>query len=97
MTLEEYFRKHKEIIDHAVRVDERGPFIHFYIHGAGKNSDTPDFIVIGNELRPLPKPETCDHPIEYAYSYPITNAVTKRTIQGRYCLCGKNLMPDLKP
>jgi len=99
-TLEQYLRHYegKDIIDFSLRCLKRGgDFMTFYIHATGKDSETPDFVVIGNELRKMPQPDTCQHPAEYHYRFPITNAVTKACIMGRYCLCGTNLEPELKP
>src|SRR5882757_8145452 len=98
-TLEDYFRieESKQSIDQMVRIQMRGPFVTFYIHAHGRNSDTLDFLVVGNELRELPSVATCNHPLEYAYSFPITSATTGNSVNGRYCLCGKNLLPEMKP
>lgn len=98
-TLEHYLRVNegKDIIDHSLRVQKRGDFITFYIHADGKDSDTPAFVVFGNEVREVPSFKTCQHPQEYHYKFPVTNAVTQNSIMVRYCLCGTNLEPRLKP
>lgn len=55
-TLEQYFQENydKNIIDHAVRCQMYGGKVCFYIHAHGKDSDTIDFAVSGNELSKSP-------------------------------------------
>jgi hypothetical protein len=97
--LEQYLKAYelKNIVDFSLRCQTRGEFITFYIHASGKDSETLEFVVIGNELRTMPQAGTCQHPSEYQYRYPITNARTKACIMGKYCLCGTNLEPEMKP
>jgi hypothetical protein len=58
MTLEQYFKKNleRDAIDHALRasVTPDGN-VTFYIHADGRDSDTLDFFVNGNQLIPIPQ------------------------------------------
>jgi hypothetical protein len=56
MDFEEYLEANfkKRIIDHKIRVDDhKDGHPKFYIHADGKDSETLDFKVMGNELVPV--------------------------------------------
>ena len=60
MTLEQYLRDcyTANVIDHSVRCRVVGDAVTFYIHPAGKDGDTLDFLVNGNTLLPDPNVRT---------------------------------------
>lgn len=54
MTLERYFKINgkKDIIDFSLRAQVSGGIVNFYIHPIGKDGETLDFYVFGNDLIP---------------------------------------------
>jgi hypothetical protein len=56
-TLEQYLRDEfarSGAIDHSLRAEVGAEGVRFYIHPSGRDGDTRDFLVVGNELRQNP-------------------------------------------